>query len=361
MSDVPPSSRRRLVVVVNPLRLDDAETTHRVVEDACRRHGWEEPSWVETTAEDPGEKQGKEAVAAGADVVCTLGGDGTVRAVASALLGTDVALGLLPGGTGNLLARNLDPPVVALEAAIEAVLAGSDRTIDVGILRSGPAYGPEPHQDTVGDDEYVFLVMAGAGLDGEIMADTDEKVKEVAGWLAYLLAGAKKLSGRGFALTLEWVPSGDAGPVSPDARRLPLPAEPSEPAGPADRATPADRGHPAPPAGAARLRRHARMVVIGNCGTLQGGIQLLPDALLDDGILDGVVLAPRGAAGWLSVLADVVTRHRRGHRRLDRLRTTTLQVTMGRPVMAEVDGDPIGRHESLAIRVLPRSLVVRVA
>ncbi|HET7398343.1 MAG TPA: diacylglycerol kinase family protein [Intrasporangium sp.] len=329
MAHIPGSSRRRLAVVVNPLRLDDVDATRRVIEESCRRHGWDEPSWVETTAEEPGEKQGREAVEAGADVVCSLGGDGTVRAVASALVGTDVALGLLPGGTGNLLARNLGLPVDSIEEAMEAVLAGSDRTIDVGLMRAGPAAGPQPKEDEVGEDEYVFLVMAGAGLDGEIMADTNEKVKEVAGWLAYLLAGAQKLAGRGFTVTVE---STAPAPTAAD-----------------------DRDE------VATLRRHARMVVVGNCGTLQGGVELLPDAVVDDGILDGVVLAPKGIGGWLSVIVDVVTRHRHGHRRLDRLRATRLRIRMGRPVIAEVDGDPIGEHESLSIRVLPQALVVRVA
>ncbi len=55
-----------------------------------------------------------------------------------------------------------------------------------------------------------------------------------------------------------------------------------------------------------------------------------------------------------------MTRHRAGHRRLDRLRGREFTVTAGRPVEAEIDGDPIGEHRSLGIRVLPESLVVRV-
>src|SRR6478735_5664277 len=208
MSDTAPdpsTARRRLTVVYNPLRVDDLDAAKTTVGKACAEQGWSEPSWIETTAEETGEKQAREAVQAGADVVASLGGDGTVRAVASALVGTDVALGLLPGGTGNLLARNLGLPVGELDDAVRTVVQGHDRRIDVGVVRLCDEL-PEPESShatkesppAVADDEEIFLVMTGLGLDGEIMADTDEKLKEKVGWLAYIAAAAKKLSGRGF-------------------------------------------------------------------------------------------------------------------------------------------------------------------
>src|SRR3954471_14225644 len=135
MSATVPSARRALTVVYNPLRVDDLDDAKDIVGKVCAEQGWPEPTWVETTAEETGEKQAREAVRAGADVVASLGGDGTVRAVASALVGTDVALGLLPGGTGNLLARNLDLPVDSIDDALEAMLGGTDRRIDVGLMR----------------------------------------------------------------------------------------------------------------------------------------------------------------------------------------------------------------------------------
>ena len=327
-----PSARHRLTVVYNPLKVDDLDTAKELVAKAAAQHGWEDPSWIETTAEETGEKQGREAVRAGSDVVASLGGDGTVRAVASALVGTDVALGLLPGGTGNLLARNLDLPVDSLENAVGALLGGTDRRIDVGLMRVADrpieprrSHGTHDGGSQVDDDEEVFLVMAGLGLDGQVMAGTNEKVKAVVGWVAYVFAAMRKIFGRGFSVAV----SATGGP------------------GEADR--PGDR-----------IGRHARMVVIGNCGTLQGGLELMPDAKVDDGFLDAVVVAPKGALGWLSVISDLVTRHRAGHRRLDRLRGREFTVTAGRPVEAEIDGDPIGEHLSLGIRILPESLVVRV-
>ncbi len=327
-----PSARHSLTVVYNPLRVDDLDDTKDTVGKVCAEHGWAQPTWVETTAEETGERQARDAVRAGADVVASLGGDGTVRAVASALVGTDVALGLLPGGTGNLLARNLGLPVGALDDAARTLVEGQDRRIDVGVVRFGDDL-PEPESsratkegpEEVADDEEIFLVMTGLGLDGEIMANTNEKVKEAVGWVAYLLAAGKKLSGRGF--------------------RVEVRAAGGE-------------GHVGAPGQA--VTRHARTVIVGNCGMLQGGVELMPEAAVDDGALDAVVLAPRGAFGWASILADVVTRHRAGHNRLDRLVAPGLTVLAQHPVEAEIDGDPVGEHRALAIRILPESLVVRV-
>ncbi|GAA5018945.1 diacylglycerol kinase family protein [Terrabacter aeriphilus] len=344
MSDTP-SARRSLTVVYNPVKVDDVDAAKELVARAAARHGWESPAWVETTAEETGEKQGREAVRSGAGVVASLGGDGTLRAVASALVGTDAALGLLPGGTGNLLARNLGLPVDSLEDAVEAMLGGANRRIDVGLVRVADrpvepreSHGTHDGGSLVDDDEEVFLVMAGLGLDGQVMAGTNDKAKAVVGWIAYLLSGLRQLFTRGFRV--EVTSTGSAGVL----------------AGASDRDDHQHRDDER----SGSVSRHARTVVVGNCGTLQGGIELMPEAKLDDGVLDAVVVAPKGLTGWISVVSDIATRHRAGHRRLDRLRGREFTVTAGRHVEAEIDGDPIGTHVSLGIRVLPGALVVRV-
>lgn len=304
----PAPEPRRLTVVVNPTKVADLDEAKRVVRDACIGHGWPEPTWVETTETETGEKQAREAAASGAEVVASFGGDGTVRAVASGLRGSDVALGLLPGGTGNLLARNLGLPVDSLEDAVVALVTGLERRIDVGLV-------------TAEDDaEEVFLVMAGLGLDGVIMAGTNERIKGAIGWPAYVLSAAKGLAQRGFRV----------------------------------------RVHAEGPAAAVR-RHRASAVVVGNCGTLQGGIELLPDARLDDGQLDAVVLAPTGLTGWASVAADLLSRHRAGQRRLSRLRGATVTIEAAQRVEAEVDGDPIGPRRRMVLRVDPGALLVRGA
>ncbi len=103
---VPPP--KQLAVIVNPTKFEDMDDVRRRLAAVCEDHGWAEPILLETTQHDVGFGQTREAVEREVDLVCALGGDGTVRAVAQELVGTGVPLGLLPGGTGNLLARNLD-------------------------------------------------------------------------------------------------------------------------------------------------------------------------------------------------------------------------------------------------------------
>ena len=318
---------RRVAVVVNPTKFADLDEVRRGITDVCTAAGWAEPMWIETTEEDPGVGQAQAALDAGVDIVCPLGGDGTVRAVATALVGTDTPLGLLPGGTGNLLARNLDLPVDRIADALEIVLGGQDRRIDVGLVRLFPDSasqdalkgdeGAPTSDDPRREDEEVFLVMAGIGVDAEVMAGTNEKVKGVIGWPAYVLAGVGRLWAKGFRVRVS-----------------------------------TDGGSP--------QHQHARSVIIGNCGTLQGNVEHMPEARLDDGRLDGVIMAPKGPFGWAAVAADVASRHRRGHRQLVRLRGSSMQISTRAPVETQIDGDPKGRQHGRSVRTLPGGLVVRV-
>ena len=264
------------------------------------------PTFYATTADDPGTGQARQAIADGATVVCPLGGDGTVRAVASALVDGRVPLGLLPGGTGNLLARNLGLPIDDRVRALTVALTGVDRSIDVGEVRFD---GGEP---------MTFLVMAGVGADADTMDNADENLKRVAGWLAYLVSGVSALLKPGFAAR-----------VVADGTR-----------------TSAQR---------------CRTVLVGNCGELTAGAQLMPDARLDDGILDVVVVAPRGLVGWAAVVADIATRHHLGHPALRRDTGARVDVRLRRPITGELDGDAVGAVRSMVCRVRPGALTVRVA
>ncbi len=291
-------------VVVNPTKVD-GDTRDRIT-SVCTDLGWAEPLWLETTVDDPGTGQAQVAVDKGADVVLACGGDGTVRAVAQALAGTGVAMGLVPQGTGNLLAKTLGTPL-ELVPAVRVALTGDDRPIDVGRVRVDGA-----------EEELIFLVMAGTGFDAAIMENTPEGLKSRVGPLAYVVSGLRAMRGRRTRVTLTF-----------------------------------DDGEP--------LRRRTRTVLVGNSGTLLGGLVLMPAAAIDDGRLDIVNLSPSGLAGWVAVAARVATRKRRGHQRVEHWQARTIVIEADEPQPSQIDGDPIGDAGELRMRVDPSALVVRVA
>jgi predicted polyphosphate/ATP-dependent NAD kinase len=99
------NSDGRSAVVVNPSKVIDLEERRREICAALAEAGWPEPLWLETTPEDPGCGQTRQAVAAGSKVVFAFGGDGTVMACVSELVDTDVALAVLPAGAGSTSVR----------------------------------------------------------------------------------------------------------------------------------------------------------------------------------------------------------------------------------------------------------------
>jgi diacylglycerol kinase family enzyme len=300
----------------------------------CAEQYLPEPMWLETTEEDPGIGQARQAVERGADVVVALGGDGTVRAVAEGLVGTGVPMGLVPVGTGNLLARNLDIPVGDPLAAVRIALDGADRTIDVGWLRvlkfeKDVDDAVAEAADDAPDDEprdHIFLVIAGVGFDAAMVADADDELKAKVGWVAYFVAGIKHLHGKRLRTTVR------------------LDDAPEEPA-------------------------RVRSFLIGNCGRRPGGITLRPDAVLDDGWLDVAAIDTRGGiAGWAQLFGEVVLqgvglRNQLPAKigRIDHARAREVHLTVSGGEYVQVDGDVLGEASELSARVDPGALVVRVA
>ncbi len=122
---------RRPAVVANPIKVRNGGPRHTQIQAALASACWPKPLWLETTREDPGGGQTRHAVQSGADVVLACGGDGTVTACASELAGTDMALAVVPSGTGNLLAANLKLPARAADAVTVAT-GCHQRRLDVG-------------------------------------------------------------------------------------------------------------------------------------------------------------------------------------------------------------------------------------
>lgn len=297
-----PASRQRLereeplrsAVVVNPVRVADVPALRKTVEAALADAGWPAPVWYETTREDPGVGQARRAVEEGAEVVFVCGGDGTVRACIEGLAGSEAALAVLPGGTGNLLAKNLGLPDDPKEGVRLAVDRGR-RLIDVAEV-----------------DGQVFAVMAGMGFDADTMEDASPKLKSVIGAPAYVLSALKHLNDP--AMRVEVTIDDD------------------------------------PP-----LQRRARSVIVGNVGRLQGGLPLLADAQPDNGQLDVAIMAPQNLMHWAALATGVLLRRRR-IARMEVLRGSRIRVRSDAEQLCHLDGDPIGRRRSLKVTVRPGAL-----
>lgn len=288
---------KRVAVVANPVKFDDPSVPE-AVRAAISAHGWADPMWLETTVDDPGTELARSAVRAEVDLVIACGGDGTVTACAAALTGSGIPLGVLPTGTGNLLARNLGLPL-DLNEALAIALEGTDRSLDVGSMNGRP-----------------FIVMAGVGFDARMFSDTSEAVKKRIGSAAYVLAAIRHLHDRPARIRLR-----------------------------------ADNG--------VVVRLLASAVIIGNVGSLHAGIALLPDAQPDDGVLDAVVLTARGWTGWLTIAAQILL-GRRATGQMTRMTFSELHIDVGRAQPWQIDGDVIGRARHLVITVQPGSLLLRV-
>ncbi|WP_205325012.1 diacylglycerol kinase family protein [Glycomyces sp. YM15] len=306
----------RIAIVWNP-----SKTSREDLEGALPASAADaEVSWFETSPDDPGQGATGEALAAGAEVVVAAGGDGTVRAVAERLAQDDAAeLAIVPLGTGNLLARNLGVPLGDLGGALTRAFEGRSRAIDLGWITA-----------EVSDAEVrqAFAVIAGIGIDAHMIVETDDDLKSKVGWLAYVESLGRALS-------------------SSEVVDIEIAVD-----------------------GAAPERTEAHTLLVGNCGTLQGGIALLPDADPSDGELDLLLLSAEGIGQWLDTLRSFVwdngiRRLFTGRERAESADTATharvgsVSVVLSEPRVLEVDGDELGETSGFAIEIQPGAVRVR--
>lgn len=237
------------------------------------------------------------AAESGCAVVAAVGGDGTAHEVATGLLGTDTAIGFVPRGSGNGLARHLGVPLDparALDRLAEA--DGASGRIDTGIIAGRP-----------------FINAAGCGFDAELARRFQSSRRR--GLLGYLALG--------------W-------DVWRERR-----AE-----------------HYAIEAGAESFATHAQVVAFANSAQYGNGALIAPGAEVDDGRLDLVCLAPQGVVATLRLATELFTGHLRGNPDARFHRGKEFVVTRERPGWIHTDGEPHWAPAQLRVQVRARSLKV---
>lgn len=293
----------RCALVINPAK-GGWERALEAVTTRAEAAGWRTPTVHLTTRAETGRAQAASAVEAGAELVVAAGGDGTVRSVAHALTGTGTQLGVVPTGTANLLAHNLDLPS-GIEAAAQVAVSGHVRPVDLGLARLDDKARDLP-----------FVVLAGIGHDAATVAATRPRLKDRIGWPAYLAPAAVSAMRRPVPMTVRY---GD----EPERDVL------------------------------------AWSVLAANCTRVRAGV-LVPGGLVDDGLLDVLEVIVRWPVQWVGVAAKGLG----WQRDVSGLRTrpaTELTVTSATPLHVQLDGDVVGPARRMHVRCLPHALSVRTS
>lgn len=293
-------------VIYNPVKVADEMVFRRQITDELAGRRWQSPLWLQTTPEDPGVAQAREAVAHGADLVIVAGGDGTVRIVTQTMAGSGIPIGLVPAGTGNLLVKNLGLPLDQ-EDAIFIAINGQPQDIDlIRMVVDGRA--DEPHR---------FAVMAGIGFDARLMARTNDALKRMMGAAAYVVSAVPELLTKPHRVQ-----------VSVD--------------------------------GAKQVRGNAVLTVMGNVPSIGGNVMLIPDADPTDGRMEMVVGSPSGLSSWARMVTRVLIRIG-ADRSLERYAGRSMSVRVDGPMPFELDGDTVGEGSYFEAEVDPGAVSIMVA
>jgi diacylglycerol kinase (ATP) len=261
--------------------------------------GFSDPLWYDVPKSKKAPKLATKAVEKGADLLLVWGGDGMQQRCIDAVAGTGVTLGILPAGTANLLANNLGVPIDLAES-LEVALHGARRSIDVGVLNGER-----------------FAVMAGVGFDAVMMDDADGGLKDRFGRLAYVWTGARATKMK--------------------ARKMRIDVD-----------------------GERWFKGKASCLLIGNLGTLSGGLHAFPDAKPDDGLLEIGVVTAKGAMQWARVLSRLATGHAERSPLAHMGRGRAIDVKLEKPMRFELDGGARTKTKRIQVSVEPGAVTVCV-
>jgi diacylglycerol kinase (ATP) len=262
--------------------------------------GVTDPHWYEVRKSKHAPDSARRALEQGADLIFVWGGDGTVQRCVDALAGSSAVMAILPAGTANLLASNLDIPAGDVAAAVRVGLHGRHRPLDTG---------------TVNGEH--FAMMAGAGFDARMIAGADRAMKDRLGRVAYLYSGTRNLSARRVKAT-----------VDVDGERF--------------------------------FEGEVSCVLAGNVAKVFGGIEAFPGAQPDDGLLELGVITAKNLAEWARTFGKLVLGGAEQSPFVEATRGRKFRIRFASKLPYELDGGARGKLRQMRIGVKPRSIMVCV-
>jgi diacylglycerol kinase family enzyme len=261
--------------------------------------GFASPLWYEVDKSKKAPQYAREAVAQGADLIFVWGGDGMVQRCVDTVAGTGAVLAILPAGTANLLATNLNIPA-DIAAAVKVGLHGDRRELDTA---------------TVNGEH--FAVMAGTGFDALMIKEASRRMKRRLGRLAYIYTGTKNLSATGMRAE-----------VKIDGQRY--------------------------------YTGRLSCVLVGNVGKLFGGVEVFGNAQPDDGVVEVGLVTARSPGQWARTFGRLAagTPEKSPFVRVTRGRK--IRVRLNSKVPYELDGGARKKCRTLRIKVHPASVRICV-
>jgi diacylglycerol kinase (ATP) len=261
--------------------------------------GVTDPLWYEVTKSRHAPRYARRAAARGAELIFVWGGDGTVQRCIDAVAGTDSAVAILPAGTANLLAMNLQIPGDLTEA-VRAGLHGDRRRMDTGSVNG----------------EH-FTVMAGAGLDARMISDADRAKKNRLGRAAYLYTGIRNIGARRVKATVEV-----------DGRCY--------------------------------FKGRVSCVLAGNVGKILAGVEAFPQARPDDGLLELGLVTAKNPVQWARTFGRIAVRRAGKSPFVEVTQGKKFKIRFGRKLPYELDGGARPAVKVMKIKVRPCSVEICV-
>ena len=294
----PPVDQKCVYVIFNPTSgKSDPEQRKKIISDALAAHGYTS-QFIATTREQGAKACAEEALAQGADLLAVSGGDGTVMEAMSAVVGKDIPIAVFPAGTGNLLSINLGIPMTVPDA-VDVALGGRKYALDLA---------------RTGDGRY-FAIMGGLGMDAQMIADADREAKDKLGKMAYFVAALKNLPRR--------------------RARVDIFLDDKPP-----------------------LRRRAKSVLLANMGKITGGLDAMPTASPNDGLLDVGILKAATLGHWMHLMGNALLGRAQHDPSLEVYQARRVTLRPRRPQPVQFDGEDAGMMRELTVEIVPHAVQV---